>query len=427
MLDLRQLRSHTDDVKAALARRLDPSILETLDCVLHLDERRRTLQGEVDAVRAERNRQAEEIGRRKKAGEDASEAMAAAQAGRERLAEVEEDLRAVSAELNDRLLTLPNPPDASVPEGATEDDGVIVRTVGEQPDFGFEPKDHVALGGWMIDLERGARTSGSRFGYLLGDLVLLHMATVRFAVDALVGRGFIPVLPPVLVRASALEGTGYFPGERDQIYALERDDLFLVGTSEVPLAALHQDEILPAEDLPRRYCAVSSCFRREAGAAGKDTRGIFRTHQFEKVEMFSFCHPDRSWEEHELLLSIEEELAQALGFHYQVKNIASGDLGASAAKKYDLEVWLPGQGRYRELTSCSNTTDYQARRLQARFRPEGGKGSPQVLHTLNGTAVTSSRTLIALMETHQQADGSMQVPEVLRRLGAPHVIGPVSS
>jgi seryl-tRNA synthetase len=426
MLDLRQLRTDTDAVKAALARRLDPSILESADAVLALDERRRTVQSEVDAVRAERNRQAEEIGRRKKAGEDASEAMAAAQAGRERLADLEDDLRAVAAELQERLLTLPNPPHPSVPEGATEDDGEIVRTVGEQPDFGFEPKDHVALGGWMIDLERGARTSGSRFAYTLGPLVLLHLAAVRFALDLLVRRGFIPVLPPVLVRESALEGTGYFPGERDQIYSLDRDDLFLVGTSEVPLAALHQDEILAAEDLPRRYCAVSSCFRREAGAAGKDTRGIFRTHQFEKVEMFSFCLPETSWEEHELLLAIEEELAQALGLHYQVKNIASGDLGASAAKKYDLEVWLPGQGRYRELTSCSNTTDYQARRLQARYRPEG-KGSPRVLHTLNGTAVTSSRTLIAVMETHQQADGSIAVPEVLQGFGAPAVIGPVAS
>jgi len=241
---------------------------------------------------------------------------------------------------------------------------------------------------------------------------------VQYALDKLVGKGFTPVMTPVLVREEALVGTGFFPEAREQVYAVANADpeLFLIGTSEVALAALHMGEILPEDALPLRYCGLSSCFRREAGTAGKDTRGIFRTHQFEKVEMFSFCHPDRSWEEHEHLLSIEREIADELGLHYRVMNIAVGDLGASAAKKYDIEAWLPGQGRYRELTSCSNTTDYQARRLDARFRGEQGVRN---LHTLNGTAITSSRTLIAVLETHQCSDGSVTIPEVLRGFGAP--------
>ena len=267
----------------------------------------------------------------------------------------------------------------------------------------------------MIDIERGARTSGSRFAYLLGDLVRLHVATVQYALDKLVGKGFTPVMTPVLVREEALVGSGFFPEAREQVYAVANADpeLFLIGTSEVSLAALHMGEILPEEDLPLRYCGLSSCFRREAGTAGKDTRGIFRTHQFDKVEMFSFCHPDRSWDEHEHLLAIEREIADELGLHYRVMNIAVGDLGAPAAKKYDIEAWLPGQGRYRELTSCSNTTDYQARRLDARYRSEAGV---RHLHTLNGTAITSSRTLIAVLETHQRSDGSVDHPRGAARL-----------
>jgi seryl-tRNA synthetase len=287
-----------------------------------------------------------------------------------------------------------------------------------KPEFDFEPRDHVDLAGSMIDMERGARTSGSRFTYLLGDIVRLHVATVQYALDKLVGKGFTPVMPPVLVREEALVGTGFFPADREQVYAVANADpeLFLIGTSEVSLAAFHMGEILSEEDLPLRYCGLSTCFRREAGTAGKDTRGIFRTHLFEKVEMFSFCHPHRSWDEHEWLLSIEREIADELGLHYRVMNIAVGDLGGPAAKKYDIEAWLPGQGRYRELTSCSNTTDYQARRLDTRYRGEQGV---RHLHTLNGTAITSSRTLIALLETHQSADGSVAIPDVLQGFGAP--------
>jgi seryl-tRNA synthetase len=308
----------------------------------------------------------------------------------------------------------------------SEDDSVTISTHGQKPDFGFEPKDHLELAGadglGLIDIEAAAKVSGSRFHYLLGDLVRLELAMVQWGMAKLTGKGFLPVVPPVLVREPAMEGTGMFPEARDQAYAIEQDDLFLVGTAEVPLASLHAGAILEEAQLPLRYVGLSPCFRREAGAAGKDTRGIFRVHQFDKLEMFVFCLPEQSQETHDQLLAIEEEIAQELGFHYQVQNIPMGDLGAAAAKKYDIEVWLPGQQRYRELTSCSNTTDFQSRRLDIRYRPSSG--GPRHVHTLNGTALTSSRTLLALIEYGQQADGSVRTPEPLQAFGAPPELAP---
>jgi seryl-tRNA synthetase len=416
VLDIRVIRSDTDRVRAALARRQADG---RLDEVLALDEQRRALQTEVDKLRAERNNAAHAIGEAKRAGRDAAAEIAAAAELRDRLAVLETTLREADAAFETAMLDLPNTPHESAADGMLEEDATVhAMSSRPKPEFDFEPRDHVDLAGPMIDMERGARTSGSRFTYLLGDLVRLHVATAQYALDKLVGKGFTPVMPPVLVREEALVGTGFFPEAREQVYAVANADpeLFLVGTSEVSLAALHMGEILPEQDLPLRYCGISTCFRREAGTAGKDTRGIFRTHQFEKVEMFSFCHPDRSWDEHEHLLAIEREIADELGLHYRVMNISVGDLGAPAAKKYDIEAWLPGQGRYRELTSCSNTTDYQARRLDARFRGEQGV---RHLHTLNGTAITSSRTLIAVLETHQGSDGSVSIPEVLQGFGAP--------
>jgi seryl-tRNA synthetase len=416
VLDIRLLRSDTDRVRAALARR---EAAGQLDEVLALDERRRALQTEVDNLRAERNTAAQAIGEAKKAGRDAAAEIAAAGELRDRLAAREASLRELDAEFGGAMLALPNIPHESAADGMLEDDAQEHAVSGRpRPEFDFEPRDHLDLAGEMIDMERGARLSGSRFAYLMGDLVRLHLATVQYALDKLVGKGFTPVMTPVLVREEALVGSGFFPEAREQVYAVANaePELFLIGTSEVALAGLHMGEILPEADLPLRYCGLSSCFRREAGTAGKDLRGIFRTHQFDKVEMFSFCHPERSWEEHEWLLSIEREIADELGLHYRVMNIAVGDLGGPAAKKYDIEAWLPGQGRYRELTSCSNTTDYQARRLDARYRSEQGV---RHLHTLNGTAITSSRTLIAILETHQCADGSVTVPEVLQGFGAP--------
>ena len=415
MLDLRALRVDSATARAALARR---GAADDLDRLLEVDEVWRGLQGNVDELRASRNAAAQAIGEAKKAGHDATSEIAAAATLRNDLSRAEAGMREAEELRQTLLLAMPNLPDPTAADGMTEEDAVCVAEGGRKPQFGFAIRDHLELAGWQIDMERGARTSGSRFGYLLGDVARLHLATVAYAIDKLCGKGFTPALPPVLVREDALVGSGIFPADREQVYALANADpeLFLVGTSEVSLAALHAGEILDEAELPLRYCGHSACFRREAGAGGKDTRGIFRTHQFEKVEMFVFCHPDDSQAEHERILAIEREIADDLGLHYRVMNIAVGDLGAPAAKKFDIEAWLPGQDRYRELTSCSNTTDYQARRLDARFRSERGV---QHLHTLNGTAITSSRTLIAVLETHQREDGTVAIPEPLQRFGAP--------
>ena len=291
-----------------------------------------------------------------------------------------------------------------------------MRVGGEPPALSFELRDHLDLAGAMIDMDRAANLSGARFAYLKGDLVMLELALVRWVLEKLRGHGFEPVIPPVLVRERALFGTGFLPDTEQQIYSLTADELYLVGTSEVALASLHDGEIVEAERLPLRYAGLSPCFRREAGAAGRDTRGIFRVHQFDKVEMFSFVEPEDSGEEHERILALEEEVLRDLGFPYRVVNVAVGDLGNSAAKKYDCEVWLPSEGRYRELTSCSNTTDYQARRLGIRVRREK---HTETLHTLNGTAVAVGRTIIALLENGQREDGTVALPSCLHPFGAP--------
>jgi seryl-tRNA synthetase len=330
---------------------------------------------------------------------------------REQLRHAEQRLDEVAGERTALLLAVPNPPDDGVPDGDSEDDAVEVRRVGEPAQFSFEPLDHLALGGF--DTERGARLSGSRFAYRIGPAALVELSLYRFALDRLVARGFVPVLPPVLVREEAMIGTGFLPTEASNLYRVEPDGLYLTGTSEVALAGLHEGEIL--EELPLRYAGYSTNFRREAGAAGRDTRGIFRVHQFDKVEMFVYTTPERSPEEHEAILDIEEHLVQELGLAYRVVNTAAGDLGAPAARKYDIEAWIPTQGRYREITSCSNTTDYQARRLGTRYRTDDGLRHP---HTLNGTAMTA-RFLVAILETFQDVGGGVTVPPVLVPFGAP--------
>jgi seryl-tRNA synthetase len=420
MLDLKAIRSDPERVKAALARR---GAAEQLDQLLALDARRRELLPEVESAQAERKALSKQIGERKQAGEDAEELVDAVQGLKERVESSREELEAVDGKLAELGPQLPNIPDPDAPEGMTEEDAVVIRQVGEPPDFDFEPRDHLEIGTelGLIEIEKAAELSGSRFAYLKGDLVLLELALVRFAIELVRGEGYEPVVPPVLVREGALEGTGFLPGDRDQIYEIPKDELFLTGTSEVALAGLHAGEILEVDALPLRYCAFSTCFRREAGAAGRDTRGIFRVHQFDKVEMFSFVAPDASREEHERLLAIEERILTELELPYRVVNVAVGDLGAPAAKKYDCEAWIPSQGRYRELTSCSNTTDYQARRLGARYRPEEG-ASPQALHTLNGTACAVGRTVIALIENRQESDGGFTLPNSLHRYGAPERI-----
>jgi seryl-tRNA synthetase len=339
------------------------------------------------------------------------------------LKELEPELAELRRSQEELLATIPNLPEPEAPDGMTEEDAEVLREVGERPEPGFEPLDHLELAqrhGW-IEMEAAARTSGSRFAYLLGELVFVELALVRYALELLRDEGFTAVVPPVLVREPALYGTGFFPGEREMIYEVRRDELFLVGTSEVSLASLHAEEILSADELPLRYAGMSTCFRREAGAAGRDTRGIFRVHQFDKVEMFSFCQPGESRSEHERLLALQERILGSLEIPYRVVDIAVGDLGASAARKFDCEAWIPSEGRYRELTSCSNTTDYQARRLGARFRPSEG-APPQEVHTLNGTAVAVGRTLIALLENGQREDRGVELPPVLKDFGAPRRI-----
>ncbi len=423
MLDLKLIRSDPERVKRALARR---GAAEEVDALLALDARRRELLPEIEGAQAERKTLSKQIGEAKQRGEDAAEQMEVVQTLKERIEAGKAELEGVEADLDRVAATLPNLPDPDAPDGMTEEDAVVLREAGERPRFDFEPRDHLEIGTrlGLIDVESAARLSGSRFAYLKGDLVLLELALVRFAIDLVRGEGHEPVVPPVLVREEALYGTGFLPGDRDQIYEVPKDELFLVGTSEVALAGLHAGEILDAERLPLRYAGFSPCFRREAGAAGRDTRGIFRVHQFDKVEMFSFVEPSESAAEHERLLAIEERILGELEIPYRVVNVAAGDLGASAAKKYDCEAWIPSQERYRELTSCSNTTDYQARRLNCRYRTADNEAI-QAVHTLNGTAVAVGRTMIALIENRQDREGGFTLPNILHPYGCPERIAPL--
>jgi len=407
VLDLRQIREDPEPAREALRRRgADPALL---DEALELDERRRAVLPELEELRRVKNEASKKIGELQRSGEDASAAIEEVKGASEREKQLDEELRDLEWKRSGALAALPNLADPTAPP---EDE--VIREVGEG---GAGGRDHLDLLGDLVDMEAGARVSGSRFAYLKGPLVRLELALVQWVLSLLEDKGFMPVIPPVLVREDALFGTGFLPDTEQQIYRVPDDDLYLAGTSEVPLASLHAGEILDAGSLPRRYAGFSTCFRREAGAAGKDTKGIFRVHQFDKVEMFTFVDPGESEAEHERLLAIEEEILQTLGIPYRVVNIAANDLGASAAKKYDLEAWLPGQERYRELTSCSNTTDYQARRLDVRYRP--GEESTRHVHTLNGTAVAVGRTIIALVENGQQEDGAVRLPEALHPFGAP--------
>jgi seryl-tRNA synthetase len=411
MLDIRLIRSEPDAVRASLARR-DPAAAQMVDTVLELDERWRGLTTELEQLRSEQNAASKAL--RGAPSPEQREQLAALAARGRALSDAETLLR---AERDEAMRSLPNLPQDDAPAQDT-----VLREVGDATKTG---RDHLELAGPRIDMERGARLSGSRFAYLRGELVLLELALVNYAMRKLVREGFEPVIPPVLVREPALYGTGYFPDTEQQIYHLPADDLYLVGTSEVALASLHADEILDAEQLPLRYAGFSSCFRREAGAAGKDTRGIFRVHQFDKVEMFTFCEPDAARDEHQRLLAIEESIMADLEIPYRVVAIAIDDLGASAAMKYDIEAWLPGQGRHRELTSTSNTTDFQARRLDIRYRPNTNPPSrPVHVATLNGTAVAVGRTIIALLENGQRDDGSVRLPPALTAFGAPEILAP---
>ncbi|HVM14422.1 MAG TPA: serine--tRNA ligase [Egibacteraceae bacterium] len=420
MIDIRLLREDTSgEVAAALARRGVSA--DTLARVLALDEERRELITRGDDLRAEQNARSRQIGaapadERKALINEVKQVSA-------RLDELEPARAEAEARLDEALAVIPNLPHPDAPDGADETDAVELAVFGDKPSFDFPVRDHLEIGEalGLIDVARAAKVSGSRFAYLMGQAVLLELALVRYALDRLTAAGFTPVIPPVLTRAEPLFGTAFLPSGAEQLYEIPKDDLFLVGTSEVPLAGLHLDEILPAQDLPVRYAGFSTCFRREAGTYGKDTRGIFRVHQFDKVEMFSFVAPDTAEDEHARLRDLQVGLLAGLGLHGRVVDIPVGDLGDAAARKYDVEVWLPGQQAYRELTSASNCTDYQARRLRCRYRVGEKETAP--VHTLNGTAIAVGRTIIALLETHQRADGTVGVPASLQpHLGA-DVIG----
>lgn len=427
MIDVALLRTRPEYLAEAFRRRhLDVDI----DALVELDERRRRVRTEAEELRAEQKKSGKRIAAL--SGDEKQAAIAAVGDLAERYKALSAEVEELDARFEAEWAPLPNPAHESAPDGYSDEENEEIKRWGEIPSFDFETRDHVDLGTAMdiIDIERAAKLSGSRFAYLKGAAVILEFALVRYGLDKLMAAGFTPVVPPVLVRSRALYGTGFFPGARDQVYAVgsnaadgepvEGDDLYLAGTSEVPLAGLHMDEIIE-EELPVRYAGFSTCFRREAGTYGKDTRGMFRVHQFDKLEMFTYVHPDRSWEEHDFLLSVEEGIVQGLELPYRVVNVCTGDLGDSAAKKYDIEAWMPGQDAFREITSCSNTTDYQARRLMIRYREDG---SPRIVHTLNGTAIAIGRTLIALLENHQQADGSVLIPEALQPYAGMERIGP---
>jgi seryl-tRNA synthetase len=410
VIDLKAARQNPDAFRAALARR---GAAQDFDELLAADASWREYTERAESLRAEQKRSSK--------GKPSPDELAAL---KDLSARIEVALRqqADAALRRDAILArIPNLPDETAADGMDEEDAEVIKTVGEKPTFDFTPKDHLELGserGW-IDMARGARLSGSRFAYRIGDVAVTEMALYQYVLHKLRTKGFMTVLPPVLAGERAMYGTGFLPTEESNLYRLEKDDLYLTGTSEVALAGIHSDERLEEDQLPAKYAGFTTNFRREAGAAGKDTKGMFRVHQFDKVEMYVFCVPEESRDIHEQLLANEEEIVQELGLPYQVMNISVGDLGAPAAKKFDIEAWFPTQQRYREITSCSNTTDYQARRLNIKFRRDGNL---EFVHTLNGTGATA-RALLSIMENFQDEGGKVAVPPVLQQFGAPAAIG----
>ena len=398
MLDIKFIRDNLEKVKEGCRRKKAEVDLERL---LELDGERRELMGKIEALKAERNKCA------------TSEVEHLKEIKKE-IKELEPRLDAVKKEFDKLMRQVPNLPFDDVIEGASDKDNKVLREEREKRKFDFKPKDYLEIAEKLdiVDVARAAKVSGTRFGYLKGEAVLMEFALIQLALEVLGKEGFIPVIPPVLLKDAPMRGMGYLDRGADEVYHLEKDDLYLTGTSEQPIGAMHSGEIFEEKDLPKRYVGFSTCFRREAGAYGKDTKGILRVHQFDKVEMFSFCHPDKSKDEHNLIFSLEEKLMKMLEIPYRVIDICSGDLGDPAAKKWDIEAWMPGQGKYRETHSASNCTDWQARRLNIRYR---GKEGTEFVHTLNGTAFAMGRILIAIIENYQKKDGGIVVPEVLRK------------
>ena len=410
MIDLAAMRQDPDSVKKSQAARGES--VELVDQVLAADANRRTAVGEFETLRASQKAIGAQVA--KASGEEKQGLLVQTKTLSDQVKAAESSLREMDTALEDLILGLSNVVDPAAPVGG-EEDFVVIKEVGTKRDFaaeGMTVRDHVELGELLgaIDIERGAKVSGSRFYYLTGPGAMLELALVQLAMNTAQKNGFIPMIPPALVKPAAMEGTGFLGQAAENVYRLEADDLYLVGTAEVPLAAYHMDEILEGE-LPRRYAAFSPCFRREAGSHGKDTRGIFRVHWFDKVEMFSFCPVDEAVAEHERLLGFEEEFLQALEIPYRVIDVATGDLGSSAARKFDCEAWVPSQERYREVTSTSNCTTFQSRRLKIRSR---GADGIEPIATLNGTLCAVTRTIVALFENHQEADGSVRIPKALQ-------------
>ena len=413
MLDLKFIRKNPELVGESLRKR--GSSLDLND-FLRLEEQRRVLAQKVQELRTRHNQASQDVALAKREGSDPGEAIHGLAELSSSIKQLDSELKELDGRVHEWLLNLPNIPHSDVPEGVNEDDNLQVRVWGEKPDFDFTPREHwdlgVELGG--LDFERAAGITGSRFVLYLGWAALMERALINFMLDVQAGRhGYLETLPPMIVNRESMTATGQLPKFEEDLFKLENRDFFLIPTAEVPLTNIHRGEILDEDQLPLGYAAFTGCFRSEAGSYGKDTKGIIRQHQFNKVELVWFSHPDKSFEQLEILVSHAEEILKLLGLHYRVVSLCTGDLGFGAAKTYDIEVWLPGQNRYREISSCSNFTDFQARRGNIRFKPREGKKS-SLVHTLNGSGLAIGRTLVALLENYQQSDGTVVVPEVLR-------------
>ena len=414
MINVKFIIENPELIKAGALKK---HVTVDIDKIVELYKTRKTLLQEIEELRAKQNKVSKEIPN----AADKAPLLAKMKEVKASIQKKQPVIEEIEKEIEKLAVRVPNPPHESVPEGKSDEENVVIETHGKKPEFDFEPKTHIELGKSLdiIDIERGVRTSGARFYYLKNEATLLEFALIQHVMHKLYKKGFSPVIPPALVKEEAMYATGFFPADKNEVYSVNpgEDDLYLIGTSEVPLTMLHAGEILKKEDLPIRYVGFSPCFRREAGSYGKDTAGIIRVHQFDKIEMFSFCDPEKSEEEHNMIRSLEEEIMQDLGLHYQAINICGGDLGAPAHKKYDLEIWIPTQNKFRELTSCSNCTNFQARRANIKYKDKNGKN--QYVHTLNGTAAAMARMLVAIIENYQTSEGEIMIPEVL----LPHMGG----
>jgi seryl-tRNA synthetase len=417
MLDIKLIRENPDLVRTNLTKRRDPEVVKMLDDLINRDREWRQSLTKLNGLRHERRQKTADIAIAKRKGKDASERISEAKNVDVEITKLEKQVDAFEQLVHDYLMRLPNLLHETVPIGKDEKDNAEVKKWGNPPKFSFPIRDHMDLGTALdiVDVERAGKVAGARFFYLKGAAVLLDMALVNFALDEMFRKGYTPVEPPYVMRRKPYEGVVALGDFEDVLYKIENEDLYLIATSEHPMAAMYMDEVLMGEDLPVKLAGFSTNFRKEAGAHGKDTRGVFRTHQFNKIEQFIFCRPENSWQLHEELLKNAEELVQKLGLAYRLVNVCTGDIGIVAAKKYDVEVWMPAQNAYREIVSCSNCTDYQARRLNIKYREKEGEAPKGFVHTLNSTALATGRTMVALIENYQQEDGSIVVPEVLRK------------